>query len=167
VDNKKNMKVADDVVVTLEYLLTLDDGEEIDRSDEQEPLQFLQGHGQIVPGLERELYGMRIGDAKQVTVEPSDGYGELDPEDVDTVSREIFPEGLDLFVGQSLNLRDADSGKLMQASITEINEETVVLDFNHPLAGETLLFDVKVTDLRPATSEELAHGHAHGAGHHH
>lgn len=164
---KKDMTVADDVVVTMEYLLRLDDGEEIDSSSDDDPFEFLQGHGQIIPGLEKELYGMRIGEAKEVTVAPSEGYGELDPEDVDTVSRDIFPADMDLFVGQSLRLRDADSGQIMQASITKLAEDAVVLDFNHPLAGETLIFDVKITDLRPATSEELAHGHAHGTGHHH
>lgn len=165
--DKKEMTVADDVVVTMEYLLKLDDGEEIDSSNGEDPFEFLQGHGQVIPGLEKELYGMRVGEAKKVTVVPSEGYGELDPEDVDTVSREIFPADMDLFVGQSLRLRDADSGQVMQASITELAEDSVVLDFNHPLAGETLIFDVKITDLRQATSEELAHGHAHGTGHDH
>jgi FKBP-type peptidyl-prolyl cis-trans isomerase SlyD len=164
---KNNMTVADDVVVTMEYLLKLDDGEEIDSSDGGDPFEFLQGHGQIIPGLEKELYGMQVGEEKKVTVAPSEGYGELDPEDVDTVSREIFPADMDLFVGQSLRLRDADSGQVLQASVTELAEDKVVLDFNHPLAGETLIFDVKITGLRPATSEELAHGHAHGAGNHH
>lgn len=165
--DKNNIKVADNVVVTMQYLLKLEDGEEVDRSDTQDPFQFLQGHGQIIPGLEKELYGMGIGDEKHVTVDPSDGYGDFDPDDVDTVSREIFPTDMELFIGQELQLRDADSGRVLQASVTELADDSVVLDFNHPLAGETLIFDVKITDLRQATPEELAHGHAHGAEHHH
>ncbi len=163
----KSMKVADNVVVTMEYLLKLDDGAEIDRSDEQDPLQFLQGHGQIIPGLEKELYGMQIGDEKEVELSPSDAYGDFDPEHFETVSRDIFPADLDLSVGRSLQLRDADSGNTFQATVTDLNEENVVLDFNHPLAGQTLFFEIKIADLRAATSEELAHGHVHGAGHHH
>lgn len=165
--DKNDMTVVDDIVVTLDYLLQLDDGEEIDRSDSQDPLQFLQGHGQIIPGLEKELYGMKIGDEKQVTVAPVDGYGELDPKNFDTVSRNIFPDDMELSEGQSLQLRDAESGQVFQASVSELKDEEVVLDFNHALAGETLLFQIKIADLRAATSEELAHGHVHSPGQHH
>lgn len=165
--NTKNMTIANDVVVTLDYLLKLDDGEEIDRSDNLDPFQFLQGHGQIIPGLERELYGMQVGDEKQVTVAPADGYGEFDPNDFDTVPRDIFPADMELTEGQQLQLRDADSGQVYQATVSELDDENVVLDFNHPLAGETLIFQIKIADLRAATSEELAHGHVHRPGHHH
>jgi FKBP-type peptidyl-prolyl cis-trans isomerase SlyD len=165
--DKNDMAVVDNIVVTLDYLLQLDDGEEIDRSDSHDPFQFLQGHGQIIPGLEKELYGMQIGDEKQVTVAPADGYGETDPEDFDTVSRDIFPAGMELTEGQSLQLRDADSDQVFQATVSKLKGEKVVLDFNHPLAGKTLLFQIKIADLRAATSEELAHGHVHDPGHNH
>jgi FKBP-type peptidyl-prolyl cis-trans isomerase SlyD len=159
----ETITVADDVVVTMEYLLKLEDGAEVDRSDEQDPLQFLQGRGQIIPGLEKELYGMQIGDEKKVTVAPADAYGELDPQHFETVSRDIFPSDLDLSIGKSLQLRDADSDRIFQATVSKLKDDNVVLDFNHPLAGETLFFEIRIADLRTATSEELAHGHVHGA----
>ncbi len=163
----ENMTVTKDVVVTMEYLLQLDDGEEIDRSDDQDPFQFLQGHGQIIPGLEKELYGMRVGEEKTVSVSPAEGYGELDPDNFETVSRDIFPADMELLEGLPLQLRDANSGGVIQATISELEDENVVLDLNHPLAGETLIFQIKLTDIRAATSEELAHGHVHTPGHHH
>lgn len=163
----KKMTVSDDMVVTLDYLLQLDDGQEIDRSDDQDPFEFLQGRGQIIPGLEKSLYGMHIGDEKKVVIAPSDGYGELDPENFDTVSRDAFPPDFDFLEGKELQMRDSESGRIFQATISEIQEDTVVLDFNHPLAGETLIFQIKIAGLRAATSEELDHGHVHGAGHHH
>lgn len=161
------MTVTDDIVVTLDYLLKLDNGEEIDRSDSQDPLQFLQGRGQIIPGLESALYGMQVGEEKQVTVRPAEAYGEYDPEEFDTVPRDIFPADMQLTEGQQLQLRDADSGQIYEATVSELSDQNVVLNFNHPLAGETLIFQIKIADLRKATNEELAHGHVHGAGHHH
>jgi FKBP-type peptidyl-prolyl cis-trans isomerase SlyD len=165
--SKEQLIVVDDVVVTMVYLLQLDDGEEIDRSDSRDPFQFLQGYGQIIPGLEKELYGMQIGEEKTVSVAPADGYGEFDPGNIETVSRDIFPPDMSLSEGQSLQLRDANSGGVFQATINELDSEKVVLDLNHPLAGETLIFQIKIADLRAATGEELAHGHVHGPGHHH
>jgi FKBP-type peptidyl-prolyl cis-trans isomerase SlyD len=165
--DKNNKTIVDDVVVTLDYMLQLEDGEEIDRSDSQDPFQFLQGHGQIVPGLEQALYGMSTGDEKKVVVAPADAYGEFDSEDFETVSRNIFPPDMALQEGEQLQLRDSESGKIFQATVSELKGDEVILDFNHPLAGETLIFQVKIADLRDATSEELAHGHVHGAGHHH
>lgn len=159
--------VGDDLVVTLEYSLRLDDGREIDRSDSEEPLQFLQGHGQIIPGLENALYGMTIGEEKHVVVEPAKGYGEYDPEDVDTMPRDAFPADLRLAKGVRLALRDSDTGEQFEATVTEVRPENVALDFNHPLAGRTLYFDVKVAGLRQATDEELAHGHVHAPGQSH
>ncbi len=164
----KNITVADDMVVTLDYLLQLDDGQEIDRSDSQdEPFEFLQGRGQIIPGLEKALVGMSVGDKKKVVIAPVDAYGELDPQDFDTVSRDMFPPDLALTEGESLQMRDTESDKVFQATVSKIKEDSVILDFNHPLAGETLFFQVEIAGLRAATSEELAHGHVHGAGHHH
>jgi len=163
----KNITVADDVVVTLDYVLQLDDGQEIDRSDDLNPFEFLQGRGQIIPGLEKALVGMHVGDNKKVVIAPSDGYGEFDPENFDTVSRDAFPPDLDLQEGEELQMRDTESDRVFQATVSEIHDENVKLDFNHPLAGETLIFRVKIAGLRAATSEELAHGHVHGADHHH
>jgi FKBP-type peptidyl-prolyl cis-trans isomerase SlyD len=157
------LAVAENLVVSLEYTLKLDDGEEIDSSDGQDPLEFLQGHGQIVSGLEQALYGLKVGEERDVSVAPTEGYGEYDPDDFETVSRDTFPQDLELTVGMGLYLRDQESGKVYETYVAELPPEEVVLDLNHPLAGETLLFHVKVVGLRDATSEELSHGHVHGS----
>lgn len=161
------LTVVDDLVVSLGYSLSLEEGTEIDTSRGGEPLEYLQGRGQIIPGLEKALYGMAVGDEKQVTVSPADGYGEVDAEDHVFMPRESFPSDMALEIGESVYLRDSESDEDFQAFVAEIGEEAVKLDFNHPLAGQTLYFDVKIEGLRPATSEEMAHGHVHTAGHAH
>lgn len=155
------LKVSDDLVVSMHYTLTLEDGEVIDSSVEGDPMQFLQGFGQIIPGLEKELYGMAIGDNKKVVVAAVDGYGDIDPDAFQVVSRDIFPEDLALDEGMGLRMRDQGTGQLIETYIAEIRPTEVLLDFNHPLAGEILTFDIKIADLRAATDEELAHGHVH------
>jgi FKBP-type peptidyl-prolyl cis-trans isomerase SlyD len=160
--NEAQLKVVDDVVVSLDYTLRLDDGEVIDTSAGEQPLEFLQGRGQIIPGLEQELYGMLVGDEKEVVVAPADGYGDRDPDAYQLVSRDVFPEDMDLEPGMGLRMRDS-SGHTLNAYVDDIQSDGVLLDFNHPLAGETLHFSIKVADLRAASSEELAHGHAHTA----
>lgn len=155
------MKVADDLVVSMHYTLTLDDGQIIDSSEDGDPLQFLQGFGQIIPGLEKALYGMAVGDNKKVVVAAADGYGEVDPEAFQSVPRAIFPEDLELVEGMGLRMRDQDSGQLVETYVAEVGPTEVLLDFNHPLAGEELTFDVEIADLRSATAEELSHGHVH------
>ncbi len=155
------LKVADDLVVSMHYTLTLDDGEVVDSSVKGDPLQFLQGFGQIIPGLEKELYGMAIGDNKKVVVAAVDGYGEIDPDAFQVVPRSIFPEELDLEEGMGLRMRDQASGQLIETYVAEIRADEVLLDFNHPLAGEVLTFDIEITGLRAASDEELAHGHVH------
>ncbi|MCA9933567.1 MAG: peptidylprolyl isomerase [Ardenticatenaceae bacterium] len=162
------LKIADNLVVGLDYTLRLEDNEVIDFSDEGDPLEYLHGHGQIIPGLERELVGMGIGDTKKVAVAPTDGYGEYDDDAFELVPHDAFPEDMELEPGMELHMRDSSSGHVIQAFVAEIKPEGVVIDMNHPLAGETLYFEVKVASLRQATTEELAHGHAHGPeGHHH
>ena len=163
-----NLKIVDDLVVSLDYTLRLDDGEVIDSStsDSREPLEFLQGQGQIVPGLEHALYGMAVGDEKDVEVTPAEGYGEHDPQAYQEVARDVFPPEMNLQPGMGLRMRD-DSGQAFEVVVADVRPNGVMLDFNHPLAGETLFFHVKIVDLRPATSEELAHGHAHNEEHGH
>lgn len=165
--NSNQITVADDMVVTMGYLLTTEDNQEIDRSDDQDPFEFMQGHGQIIPGLEKALVGMAVGDEKRIVIAPVDGYGEIDLQNFDRMSRDAFPPDLDLQPGVELQMRDTENGKVFQATISEIDGDQVTLDFNHPLAGETLVFQVKIIGLRPATSEELDHGHVHGSDHHH
>jgi FKBP-type peptidyl-prolyl cis-trans isomerase SlyD len=164
--SEKESKVANDMVVSMAYVLEID-GEEIDRADEDDPMLFLQGHGNIIPGLEKELYDMGIGDSKNVTVQPADAYGELDPENRDRIPRNILPADYEPIVGDPLELRDTQTGEVFQVYVADVEDGDVIVDFNHPLAGETLDFQVKIVDLRPAQSEELAHGHVHAHGHHH
>jgi FKBP-type peptidyl-prolyl cis-trans isomerase SlyD len=165
--NKPKLVVADDVVVRLDYTLTLDDGEIVDSSAEDGPLEFLQGHGQIIPGLEEGLMGMAIGEEKEIVVTPDYAYGEYDPDAFELIPHEEFPDDFELEPGMALELYDEETGEPSEAFVSEIRKEGVVVDFNHPLAGETLYFQVKVSGLRAATPEEIEHGHVHGAGHAH
>lgn len=152
------LTVQDGMVVGLDYTLRLDYGTVISSSVDRQPLELLQGQGQVIPGLERALYGMAVGDEKQVVVAPADGYGEMDPYALEMVSHDVFPPGLKLKVGMRLNMRD-QQGQTLIAYVASIGSDGVLLDFNHPLAGETLYFDVKIASLRAATREELGHGH--------
>ncbi|HAV77594.1 MAG TPA: peptidylprolyl isomerase [Anaerolineae bacterium] len=158
-------KVEDGVVVSIEYTLHVD-GEQLDTSDGQGPLQFLAGHGNIVPGLENEMSGMKIGESKKVVVQPVDGYGEFDEKAFMSVPRDQFPKDLPLDVDTELTVRD-DEGQGRYARVESIEGDNVRLDFNHPLAGAELHFNVKVIALREPTDEELEHGHVHEGGHHH
>jgi FKBP-type peptidyl-prolyl cis-trans isomerase SlyD len=160
-NEKKPQEVSDDVVVSIEYTLTVE-GQVVDSTEGDEPLQFLQGHQNIIPGLERELGGMKIGENKQVVVQPKEAYGDIDQENIIDVPRSEFPKEIPLNPGTELEVRNAD-GEVLSATIAEAGSDSVKLDFNHPLAGKQLTFDVKVVDLRSATEEELAHGHVHYA----
>jgi FKBP-type peptidyl-prolyl cis-trans isomerase SlyD len=160
IDNPTEVKK--DVVVSLDYTLKVD-GEIVDSSEGMEPLQFIQGQGQIIPGLETELYGMSVGDRKNVTVPPERGYGDVDPENFAEIPRAEFPPEIPLQPGIQLEMTDQD-GDVLDARIVSVDSENVRLDFNHPLAGKELNFSVEVIDLRQATPDELAHGHAHPDG---
>jgi FKBP-type peptidyl-prolyl cis-trans isomerase SlyD len=156
--NKPN-EVADDVVVSIDYTLTVD-GQVIDSTEGDEPLQFLQGHQNIIPGLENELTGMKIGQSKTVTVPATEAYGEIDPDNIVDVPRSEFPQEIPLETGIELEVKNAD-GEVLTATIADVDGESVKLDFNHPLAGKELTFNVTVVDLRVPTEEEMAHGHVH------
>lgn len=157
--------VQDGLVVSMEYTLSVD-GEVLDSSKDAGPLQFLAGYDNIVPGLEREMVGMKIGESKDVLVFPEDGYGEFDEEAFMEVPRSEFPTDMELEEGLELNVTDED-GQHQLAFVESFNDKTVRLDFNHPLAGAELRFNVKVIALRDPTKEELDHGHVHEEGHHH
>jgi FKBP-type peptidyl-prolyl cis-trans isomerase SlyD len=157
--------VEDGVVVSMEYTLHVD-GELLDSSEGQGPLQFLVGYGNIISGLEEEMRGMKIGDSKDVVVQPKDGYGEFNEDAFMEVPRKDFPKDMPLEVDAELTVRD-DAGNARYARIDSVEDETVTLNFNHPLAGDELHFHVKVVDLREPNEEELEHGHVHEAGHHH
>jgi len=151
--------VGENDVVSLEYTLTVD-GEVVDSSEGHEPIEFIQGQGHIIPGLEKAVYGMAVGESKTVTVAPAEGYGEEDPNAFVEVPKSEFPPEIPMEVGTPLQLRD-HQGQVFDAFIAEIKEDSAVLNFNHPLAGKTLNFQVKVVGLREATPEELDHGHVH------
>ena len=157
--------VQDGLVVSMEYTLTVD-GEMLDSSQDAGPLQFLAGYDNIVPGLEREMIGMKIGESKDVVVSPADGYGEFDDDAFMEVPRSEFPDDMEIELGMELGVSDEDDNHQM-AFVESFDDETVRLDFNHPLAGAELHFTVKVVDLREPTKDELEHGHVHQEGHHH
>ncbi|MGD8752905.1 MAG: peptidylprolyl isomerase [Anaerolineales bacterium] len=165
--NDKKKTVNDEMVVSLEYVLRLDDGEEISRSEDNAPLEYIQGLNQIISGLEKSLYGMGVGEEKDVTVAPEDGYGTYLPDEIIEVERESFPSSFEFVEGKPVSVKDQETGKNFTAKILEVHPESVTLDFNHPLAGETLHFSVKVVGLRNATEEELSHGHVHDGDHTH
>lgn len=156
------MNITQDKVVELDYTLTVN-GEVIDQSEPGEPLVYLQGHSNIIPGLERALEGKAVGDELQVTVQPEDGYGERDEENVEELSREDFED--DIEVGATYYAQD-EAGSVIPFTVMEVSGDTVKVDFNPPLAGMVLNFDVKVLNVRDATPEELEHGHAHSDGDH-
>jgi FKBP-type peptidyl-prolyl cis-trans isomerase SlyD len=157
--------VQDGLVVSMEYTLTVD-GEVLDSSEGEGPLQFLAGHDNIVPGLEREMLGMKIGESKDVVVSPEDGYGEFDEEAFLDVPRSEFPEDVPMEEGLEMFVTDED-GNQQIAYVDSFDDEMVSLSFNHPLAGEELHFNIKVVALRDPTAEEIEHGHAHEEGHNH
>jgi len=158
-------KIAADKVVSLHYTLTNDDAEVLDSSTGGDPLVYLHGTGAIVPGLERQLEGKVAGDKLDVVVQPSDGYGERSGPGPQAIPRSVF-EGVDVEPGMSFVVED-DDGDPMALWVVEVDDQRVLVDGNHPLAGETLHFAVEVVAIRDATAEELEHGHVHGEGHHH
>jgi FKBP-type peptidyl-prolyl cis-trans isomerase SlyD len=158
----KPASIHDDVVVTLDYTLTVE-GEIVETSQGSDPIQFIQGQGELIKGLESKLYGLTIGDARHVVVAPEDGYGLVEPEAGVEVERGEFPPNFPLEVGLELQLRTRE-GEVVEARIASIDSDSVQLDFNHPLAGKVLHFDVQVIDLRHPTDEELEHGHVHPDG---
>lgn len=161
------MKVGKGSVVSLDYQLHLGDGKVVDASEPGQPMSYIHGEGQIVSGLERSLEGLSAGDTKQVVVQPEEGYGERDEHGIQDVPREAFPSDLDLQPGMELTAEGAN-GECVSFVVREVKPEAVLIDLNHPLAGKTLHFVVTVRDVRPASAEEMEHGHVHGPdGHGH
>lgn len=152
--------------VALDYKLSLDDGTVVDYSEKGQPLWYLHGAHNIIPGLERELEGLTVGDSKTVVVAPADGYGEYDERNVVEVKKSQFPRNNQFALGDQVTAQDPSGGEMV-GRIKEIDNATVKIDFNHELAGKTLHFAITVSDVRNATKEELAHGHVHGPGGHH
>lgn len=156
------MKVAKDHVVFFDYEVRNSRSETLDSSKESgQPMAYVHGHGSIVPGLEKALEGKTAGEELAVTVPPVEAYGLRDERRLGQVERSIFPAGADIKPGmrfQATSQHGADN-----VVVVAVEGDTITVDANHPLAGETLTFDVTIRDVRPATPEELAHGHVHHA----
>ncbi|MCC6673146.1 MAG: peptidylprolyl isomerase [Planctomycetes bacterium] len=158
--------IATGKVVSIHYVLTVQ-GEQIDASPEGEPFEFLAGAGNIVEGLERALLGRLVGESVQVSVSPEQGYGLRDPQGEQEIPRSAFPTDFELEPGMQFGAED-DSGKVVPMWVKTVGAEMLTVDFNHPLAGETLEFQVRVLGIREPTQEERRHGHPHGPhGHQH
>ena len=159
--------IAPNKVVSLSYTLMLNSGELADEATADQPLVFIHGIGQTLPAFDDQLDGLSVGDTFSFTLSAEDGYGESSPNYVVEIPKNIF-EGPDvpddiLEIGATLPMQDQD-GNPMDGVVLEIGDDTVTMDFNHPLAGESLGFSGTVLDIREATQEELDHGHVHGEG---
>jgi FKBP-type peptidyl-prolyl cis-trans isomerase SlyD len=159
------MQVERDRVVEIHYTLKNDAGEVLEASHGSTPITYLHGHGNIVPGLEKALAGRHAGDRLTAVVTPEEGYGSRNPGLVQVVAKAALKLDVEPAVGMQLTARGPQGARML--TVTQVGRDTVTLDGNHPMAGKTLHFDVEVTSVRKATREELAHGHAHGAGGHH
>jgi len=154
--------IAANKAVDIHYTLTNGAGEELDSSRNQTPLPYIHGTEALVPGLEKELEGKAVGDKIVCSVAPAEGYGEINPELTQTVARDLFQFDGDIEIGMRFEA-EAEHG-IELVTVIGLDETNITIDANHPLAGETLNFDVEIMAIRDATSEELEHGHVHGAG---
>lgn len=159
------MKISNDSVVSIHYKLTNDAGEVLDSSEGREPLAYLQGHGNIIPGLENALLDKEAGEKLKVTVKPDQGYGQRDEAMIQEVGIANFQEPDE--VKEGIRIRVETNQGVRIAVVSKVEGDMVTLDMNHPLAGETLHFDVEITEVRAASQDEIAHGHVHGPGGHH
>ncbi len=157
--NNDLSKVAKDLVIRMDYELSVD-GEIIDQSEPGDPIEFIQGHENIIPGLEKAIEGLSVGDKKEVLVKAAEAYGEYDNEGFMEVPKSEFPEDIPLEVGLEISVTN-DEGEELAAYIEEVSLETITLNFNHPLAGKDLFFKIEIVGIREATAEELQHGHVH------
>lgn len=157
------MQIAAQKVASIEYTLKNDAGQVIDSSQGRAPLSYLHGAGNIVPGLEKALLGKSVGDTLEVSVPPADGYGERDERLIRNVPMRKLPAGKTQ-VGMQLRVQTEHGPQLL--TVKALRGDYATVDANHPLAGMTLHFSVKVTDVRDASEEELAHGHVHVHGEH-
>lgn len=153
-------------VVKFNYTLKDDKGAVIDSTLNKQPMSFISGSMQILPKLEEAINGMLIGGKKNVKLNAVDAYGEYDEKAIQNIQKDQFPSEAKLEVGMSY-LANSPDGKQMPFTITEVKEKDITVDFNHPLAGKDLEFEVELMDVRDATPEEIQHGHVHGPGGHH
>jgi FKBP-type peptidyl-prolyl cis-trans isomerase SlyD len=160
------MAINANKVVTINFTLKDEDGNVLETTDNMEPFSFISGNNQILPKLEEAVNQMLIGTKKNVTIEAAEGYGEYNESNVQLIDKKEFPEDIKLEEGMRM-IANSHDGKQMPFIVNKIEENEVTVDFNHPLAGKNLEFNVELLDIRDATAEELSHGHVHGAGGHH
>jgi len=158
------MEIGDKKAVTIHYTLRDDEGKVLDSSEGRDPLTYLHGAGNIVPGLEAALAGKKAGDAVRAELTPAEGYGERDESNVRNLPLRRLPEGK---IAPGMRLRIQTDEGFIVALVTAVRGDYATIDGNHPLAGQTLNFEVDVVEVRDATEEELTHGHVHGPGGHH
>ena len=153
-------------VVSIHYTLKDDDGEVMDSSEGREPLAYLHGANNLIPGLEDELQGKAAGATFQATIEPKDAYGEISEDLVQTISKQMFQGVDDVQPGMTF-IAQGEGGQQRQVRVVEVDGDDVTIDANHPMAGKTLHFDVEIVEVREATPQEVEHGHVHAGGHDH
>lgn len=159
------MQVSPNTAVSIHYTLTNDAGEVIDSSIGNEPLAYLHGTGSIISGLEKALDGKSVGDKFTANIPASDAYGQIFEDRVQVISREMF-DGIDeIEVGMQFHADVSEGPGIV--TVVAVDGDNITIDGNHPLAGMPLNFDIEIIEVRPATAEELDHGHIHGAGGHH
>ncbi len=158
------MLISNEKVVAIHYTLTNDQGQVLDSSEGRDPLAYIHGAGSIIPGLERALEGKDVGDTLAVVIPPEEGYGRRNEELVQTIAMSNFEDPSQVKLGVRFQVQTPEAAYL--ATVTQIVGDQVTIDMNHPLADETLHFDVNVVEVREATEEELEHGHVHAPGEH-
>lgn len=156
------MQVAENRVVSIEYKLTNQDGQVLDQSEGRGPLVYLHGRGNLIPGMEEQLEGKEPEQQAAFDIPPDKAYGERQEELVQPVPKDKFPDDVEIKPGMQFQAQTESGSR--PVTVVDVGEEEITIDANHPLAGETLHFDVKVVDVRDATDEELEHGHVHGEG---
>ncbi|MBC7388084.1 MAG: peptidylprolyl isomerase [Opitutaceae bacterium] len=161
------MQIAKDKVVLVSYELKIESGEVVDSATVEDPFAFIHGNGHTLEAFDNNLNGLNVGDTFKFELEAEDAYGLVVEENVVSIPRGAFgemPED-EMVEGAELPMQD-NQGNRFYGTVLEFDEENVLMDFNHPLAGEKLLFSGKIVDVRNATAEEISHGHVHGEGGH-
>lgn len=157
------MQIEKNKVVSIHYTGKLNDGSVFDSSEGKKPLEFIYGTGTIIPGLEEELEGLKTGDKKSIENIPADkAYGQRQEEAMQEVPKDQLPQDIELEEGMQLAAQGPQG--VIPVTLTQIKDDSVIVDFNHPLAGKDLSFEVEIAEVRDATDEELEHGHVHGEG---
>jgi FKBP-type peptidyl-prolyl cis-trans isomerase SlyD len=160
------MAIAQNKVVTMNFTLTDDHGNVLDSTDQNGPFSYLSGNNMVLPKLEEAVNGMIIGTKKSLKLNAVDGYGNYNEDARQVVGKENFPEDFVLEVGMEYMASNPE-GVQMPFIITNVDGDAITIDFNHPLAGMNLNFEIELIDVRDATADELNHGHVHGVGGHH